>query len=82
MMTLDWQVLIVASVATSLQIMTSIKLMFARSAVKKCHIWRETDHCPSRGVRPLDAFTDALMMSREQCQLAKVVSRTAKEELF
>jgi hypothetical protein len=63
MMTLDWQVLIVAFVAISLQIMTSIKLMFARSAVKKCNIWRETDH--SR-VRPLDASGDASMMSRKQ----------------
>ena len=46
MMTLDWQVLIVAVVAISLQIMTSINLMFGRSAVKKCNIWRETDHSP------------------------------------
>ena len=56
MMTLDWQVLIVAFVAISLQIMISINLMFGRSAVKKCNIWRETDHSPGRGVRPLDAF--------------------------
>ena len=63
MMTLDWQILIVAFVAISLQIMTSIKLMFARSAVKKCNIWRETDH--SR-VRPVDASSDASMMSRKQ----------------
>jgi hypothetical protein len=42
----DWQVLIVALVAISLQIMTSINLMFGRSAVKKCNIWRETDHSP------------------------------------
>jgi hypothetical protein len=34
MMTLDWQVLIVAFAAVSLQIMISIKLMFGRSAVK------------------------------------------------
>ena len=34
MMTLDWQVLIVAFVAISLQIMASIKLMSGRSAVK------------------------------------------------
>jgi hypothetical protein len=46
MMTLDWQVLIIAFVAISLQIMTSINLMFGRSAVKKCNIWRETDHSP------------------------------------
>ena len=46
MMTLDWQVLIVASVTISLQIMTSINLMFGRSAVRKCNIWRETDHSP------------------------------------
>jgi hypothetical protein len=63
MMTLDWQILIVAFVAISLQIMISIKLIFGRSAVKKCNIWRETDH--SR-VRPLDAFSDASMMSRKQ----------------
>jgi len=36
MMTLDWQILIVAFVAISLQIMISIKLMFGRSAIKKC----------------------------------------------
>lgn len=46
MMTLDWQVLIVAFVAISLQIMTSINVMFGRSAVEKCNIWRETDHSP------------------------------------
>jgi hypothetical protein len=46
MMTLDWQVLIVAFVAISLQIMASINLMFRRSAVKKCNIRRETDHSP------------------------------------
>jgi hypothetical protein len=46
MMTLDWQVLIVAFVAISLQIVASINLMFRRSAVKKCNIWRETDHSP------------------------------------
>jgi hypothetical protein len=46
MMTLHWQVLIVAFVAISLQIMTSINLMFGRSAVKKCNIWRETYHSP------------------------------------
>jgi hypothetical protein len=57
LMTLDWQVLIVAFVAILLQIMTSINLMFGRSAVKKCNIWRETDH--SR-VRPLDAFSNRL----------------------
>ena len=51
MMTLDWQVLIVALVAISLQIMTSINLMFGRSAVKKCNIWRETDHSPRDGFR-------------------------------
>ena len=45
-MTLDWQVLIVAFVALSLQIMTSINVTFGRSAVKKCNIWRETDHPP------------------------------------
>jgi hypothetical protein len=48
MMTLDWQVLIVAFVAISLQIMTSINLMFCRSAVKKCNIWRETDSAGRR----------------------------------
>ena len=63
MMTLDSQVFIVALVAISLQIMISINLMFARFAVKKCNIWRETDQ--SR-VRPLDASNDASMMSREQ----------------
>ena len=63
MMTLDWQVLIVAFVAISLQLITSINLMFGRSAVKKCNIWRETDH--SR-VLPLDAFGDDPMMSRKQ----------------
>ena len=63
MMTLDWQVLIVSFVAISLQIMISINLMFGRSAVKKCNIWREADH--SR-VRPLDAFSDLSMMSRKQ----------------
>jgi hypothetical protein len=42
-MTLDWQVLIVAFVAISLQIMASINLMFGRSAVTKCNIWREPD---------------------------------------
>ena len=62
-MTLDWQVLIVAFVAISLQLITSINLMFGRSAVKKCNIWRETDQ--SR-VRPLDASNDASMMSRKQ----------------
>ena len=46
MMTLDWQVLIVAFVAISLQIMISINLMFGRSAVKKCDIWREMDPSP------------------------------------
>jgi hypothetical protein len=46
MMTLDWQVLIVAFVAISLQLITSINLMFGGSAVKKCNIWRETDHSP------------------------------------
>jgi hypothetical protein len=45
-MTLDSQVLIVAFVAISLQVMTSINPMFGRSAVKKCNIWRETDHSP------------------------------------
>jgi hypothetical protein len=63
MMTLDWQILIVAFVAITLQILISIRLMFGRSAVKKCNIWRETDH--SR-VLPLDAFGDAPMMSRKQ----------------
>jgi len=63
MMALDWQILIVAFVAISLQIAISINLMFGRSAVKKCNIWRETDD--SR-VRPLDALSDASMMSREQ----------------
>jgi hypothetical protein len=63
MMTLDWQVLIVAFVAISLQIMISINLMFVRSAVRKCNIWRESDH--SR-VRPLNAFSDAPMTSRKQ----------------
>jgi hypothetical protein len=43
MMTLDWQVLIVAFVAISLQIVASINLMFRRSAVKN---WRATDHSP------------------------------------
>jgi len=62
MMTLDWQVLIVAFVAISLQLMTSINLVFGRSAVEKCNIWCETDD--SR-VGPLDAFSDASMMSRE-----------------
>jgi hypothetical protein len=51
MMTLDWQVLIVAFVAISLQIMISINLMFGRSAVKKCNIWRETDHSRVRAAR-------------------------------
>ena len=46
MIALDWQVLIVAFVAISLQILTSINLLFARSAVTKCNIWRETDHSP------------------------------------
>jgi hypothetical protein len=45
-MTLDWQVLIVAFVALALQIMTSIELIFGRSPVNKCAIWRETDHSP------------------------------------
>ena len=62
MMTLDWQVLIVAFVAISLQIMISINLMFRRSAVKKCNIWRETD----QSFRPLDAFSNASMMTRKQ----------------
>ena len=44
MMTLDWRVLIVAFVAISLQIITSMNLMFGRSAVKKCNIWREKNH--------------------------------------
>jgi len=61
MMTLDWQVLIVAFVAISLQIMISINLLFGRS--RSAIFWRETDH--SR-VRPLDAFSDASMMSRQQ----------------
>ena len=43
MITLDWQVLIVAFAALSLQIMTSINLMFGRSAVAKCNICHETD---------------------------------------
>jgi hypothetical protein len=43
-MTPDWQVLIVAFVALSLQIMTSIKMILGRSAVKDCDLWRETDH--------------------------------------
>jgi hypothetical protein len=63
MMTLDWQVLIVGFVAISLQLMTSINLVFGRSAVEKCNIWRETDRS---SVGPLDAFSDASMMSREQ----------------
>jgi hypothetical protein len=46
MMTLNWQVLIVAFVAISLQIMTSIDLMFSRSAARKCNIWREMDRSP------------------------------------
>ena len=54
MMTLDWQVLIAAFVAISLQIMISINLMFGRSAIKKCNIWCETDHS-----RSLDACSDA-----------------------
>jgi hypothetical protein len=53
MMTLDWQVLIVAFVAVSLQIMTSINLMFGRSGVKKCNIWRETDHSSVSAARRL-----------------------------
>jgi hypothetical protein len=40
----DLQVLIVALVALSLQIMTSINMILARSAVKDCNLWRETDH--------------------------------------
>ena len=39
----DWQVLIVALVALSLQIMTSINMILNRSAVKDCNLWRETD---------------------------------------
>jgi hypothetical protein len=46
MMTLDWQVMIVAFVTISLQIMTSIHLTFGRSVVKKCDIWREMDASP------------------------------------
>jgi hypothetical protein len=42
-MTPDWQVLIVALVALSLQIMTSINMILSRSAVKDCNLWRETD---------------------------------------
>jgi hypothetical protein len=42
MMTLDWQVLIAAFMAISLQITISINLMFGRSAIRKCNIWRET----------------------------------------
>jgi hypothetical protein len=56
MRTLDWQVLVAAFVAISLQIMISIIQMFGRSAIKKCSIWRETGH--SR-VRPLNACSDA-----------------------
>ena len=63
MMTLEWQILIAAFVAISLQIMISINLMFGRSAIKKCNIWRETDH--SR-VRPLNAFSDASMVTRNR----------------
>jgi hypothetical protein len=63
MMTLDWQVLILSFVAISLQIMISINLMFVRSAIRKCNIWRETDHSH---VRPLNAFRDASMMTRKQ----------------
>ena len=59
MMTLDWQVLIAAFVAISLQIMTSINLMFSRSAVKKCNIWRETDHSPVEVFGRSGAFSDA-----------------------
>jgi hypothetical protein len=62
MMTLDWQVLIVAFAAISLQIMTSINLMFDRSAIRKCDIWRETD----QSFRPLDAFSNASTMTRKQ----------------
>ena len=51
MMTLDWQVLIVAFAAISLQIVTSISLMFGRSAVRKCNVWRETDHSRVRATR-------------------------------
>jgi hypothetical protein len=51
MMTLDWQVLIVAFAAISLQIMTSINLMFGRSEVKKCNILCETDHSRVRAAR-------------------------------
>jgi len=63
MMTLDWQVLIVGFVAISLQIMISINLMFGRSAVKKCNIWRETDHLR---VLSLDAVNDTSMRTRKQ----------------
>ena len=42
-MTPDWQVLIVALVALSLQIMTSINMILSRSAVKDSNLWRETD---------------------------------------
>ena len=61
MMTLDWQVLIVEFVTISLQITISINLMFGRSEVKKCNIWRETD----QSFRPLDAFSSASMMTRK-----------------
>ena len=37
------QVLIVALVALSLQIMTSINMILGRSAIKDCNLWRETD---------------------------------------
>jgi hypothetical protein len=66
MMTLDWQVLIVAFAAISLQIMTSIKLIFGRSAIKKCNIWRETDHSPVEVFGRSTAFSDASMTSRKQ----------------
>jgi hypothetical protein len=46
-MTPDWQVLIVALVALTLQIMTSINMILGRSAAKDCNLWREMDHSQS-----------------------------------
>ena len=76
MMGLDWQVLIAAFVAISLQITISINLVFGRSAVKKCNIWREADHLR---VLSLDAVNDTSMMTRQQRILA-MVGHAPREE--
>lgn len=74
----DWQVLTVALVAISLQIMASINLMFGRSAVKKCNISRAGPFAP------VEVFGRSTLLVTLQLGVAKnvdsqkVASYTAK----